>query len=233
MRAARSLALPLAVLLGLALPAAAAHALSPVPRGDLAKLEARHAQLLARFRPDLAANWSVETPPGEPFVGLNESNVESHLRMLRAMLEQAKALPAEARKESLVVRLERQIEETAPGGVLRRDHLLWLDIVSAAARAPLASGPASGCARTTRIARQLRAVPEALRGAAVLLRSAPPPNDRAFETQVSRVEWLFRQDLPSRTEVCREPRRLVEFARADTLAARALAVFRRRVTTPL
>ena len=228
---ASSAAFPLAVLLAFAVPARPAHAFSPKPEGALAKLEQTYAQLLARYRPDLAADWGVDTPAGEPFLGLNESNVDAHLRQLHRLHGQAKALPASARAESLAVRLEREIAQTEPGGTLRRDHLLWLDIVSAAARAPLISGRVSGCTRTWRITLQLRAVPEALRGAAVLLREAPAPDDRAFEARVSRVEWLFRQDLPARTEVCREPRRLVEFTQADTLAARALAVFRRRVTT--
>jgi hypothetical protein len=225
--------LALAAWLCVAPPPRPALAFSPKPRIDIAKLEAKYAQLLARYRPDLAAGWGVETPAGEAFMGLNESNIDGHLGELRELHAQVKSLPASARSDSLAVRLAREIAQSEPGGPLRRDHLLWLDIVSAAARAPLASGPASGCSRTVRISRQLRAVPEALRGAAVLLRPAPPPEPRAFEARIDRVEWLFRQDLPSRTEVCREPRRLAEFARVDTLAARALAVFRRRVTTPL
>ncbi len=223
-------ALLLAPLLLLAAPARVP-AFSPKPSNDVGKLESRYAQLLARYRPDLAADWGVDIPAGEPFQGLNESNVEAHLRQLRALHTQASALPASARSESLSVRLAREIAQTEPGGALRRDHLLWLDIVSAAARAPLATGSPAVCSRTWRIILQLRAVPEALRGAAVLLRDAPAPEGRAFESRVSRVEWLFRQDLPSRTEACREPRRLAEFAQADTSAARALAVFRRRVTT--
>lgn len=226
-----SAALPLAVLLALAAPVRPALALSPKSEGALAKLEQKHAQLLARFRPDLAADWGVATPAGEAFLGLNESNVDDHLSQLRLLQAQAKALPASARTESLSVRLAREIAQTERGGSLWRDQILWLDIVSAAAQAPLASGSASGCARTARVTRQLRAVPEALRGAAVMLREAPAPEAQAFESTVSRVEWLFRQDLPARTEACKEPRRLAEFTWVDTLAARALAVYRGRVAT--
>jgi hypothetical protein len=227
-RAARRLR-SLVALLGFAASAAAA-ATRDVP-ADLSRLESSHVELLARYRPDLAANWGVELPPGITFVGLSEPTIEAHVRLLRAMLTQVKALPANARSESLCTRLEWQIAEADKGGALRRDALLWLDIVAAAARAPLTTGPASGCSRTNRVTRQLRAVPEALRSAAILMRGAHPPNPRAFEDRVGRVEWLFRRDLPARTEVCKEPRRLVEFARADTLAARALATFRRRVIT--
>ena len=210
--------------------AGVATAATPDVSAELTRLEARHAQLLARHRPDLAELWNLETPAGEGFVGLSESNLSAHTRALRTLLARASTLPANARTDSLRVRLSLELAETEPGGALRRDALLWLDIVAAAARAPLASGPASGCSRTHRVTRQLRAVPEALRSAAILLRGAPAPEGRLFEARVSRVEWLFRQDLPSRTEVCKEPRRLAEFARADTLAATALASFRRRVT---
>ena len=209
------------------LPAAAA---STEPPAELGRLEARHAQLLARHRPDLVVEWGVGAPTGEPFVALSETNIDAHARALRALLDRARPLPAEPRADSLRARLARELAETEPGGALRRNALLWLDIVAAATRAPLAMGKPGGCARTIRIARRLRAVPEALRGAAILLRGAPPPDGRTFEERVSRVEWLFRKDLPSRTEPCKEPRRLAEFVRADTLAGKALAAFRRRIT---
>jgi hypothetical protein len=226
MRRPASLVFALVALLGVARTATAA---TPDAPATLARIESRQAQLLARYRPDLAENWGIELPLGETFIGLAEPTIDAHVRLLRAMLAQVKVLPGEARAESLCTRLEWELAQTDQDGALRHDALLWLDIVAAAARAPLTTGPANGCSRTTRVARQLRAVPEALRGAAILMRGAHPPNLRAFEERINRVEWLFRRDLPARTEVCREPRRLVEFVRADTLAARALASFRRRV----
>lgn len=229
MRRAAPLVRAIAAVLGLV--AGVASAATPDVRADLGRLEARHAQLLARYRPDLAETWGVPLPLGENFVGLSEPTIDAHERLLRAMFVEVKALPSSNRSESLCTRLDRELAETGKDGLLRRDALVWLDIVAAAARAPLLNGPASGCSRTVRVTRQLRAVPEALRSAAVLMRGAHPPNSRAFEDRVGRVESLFRRDLPARTEVCREPRRLVEFARADTLAARALATFRRRVIT--
>ena len=209
------------------LTAAAASHESPA---ELSRLEARHALLLARHRPDLVVAWGVNAPTGENFMALSETNIDSHAHVLRALLDRVGSLPPSPRADSLRARLTRELAETEPGGALRRDALLWLDIVASAARAPLTSGKPGGCARTIRVARQLRTVPEALRGAAILLRGAPPPNGRAFEERVSRVEWLFRKDLPSRTEPCKEPRRLAEFVRADTLAGKALAAFRRRIT---
>lgn len=225
----RRLAIVAALALVLSALGCAATTPSPRPTTEIGRLGARHAELLARYRPDLAQAWNIELPANADFVGLSESTVDGHVRTLRSLVTQVKALPGDAQAETLCSRLEREIAETQAGGALRTDALLWLDIVGAAARAPVLVGRASGCERTIRISRQLRAVPEALRAAAILLRGSHPPTSRAFEERVGRVEWLLRQDLASRTEACREPRRLVEFARADTLAARALATFRQRV----
>jgi len=228
-RALAQLAL-LAVLAAPAIPAGRAAAASQESSGELARLEARHELLLARHRPDLVESWGLPAHAGEGFVALSESSIDAHARTLRALLDRVSALPASARSDSLRSRIAQELAETTPGGKLRRDALLWLDIVAAAVRAPLSLGSPGGCARTNRLARRLRTVPEALRGAAILLRGAPPPDGRGFEERVSRVEWLLRRDLPARTEACKEPRRLAEFVRADTLAGAALAAFRRRVT---
>lgn len=214
----------LAALLCLATPPVRAAAPA---RGELERIESRHAQLLARHRPDLAARWNVRERHPEVFEALSEATADAHVRALRMLLERAAALPADARTDTLRARLVQEIVETSLGGVLRRDALLWLDIVAAAALAPFERGPSGGCSRTHRAALQLRAVPEALRGAALLMRGTPPPDATLFEGRISSVERLLRRDLPSRTEVCKEPRRLAEFAEADTLAAAALAQFRR------
>ncbi len=214
----------LAALLCLATPPVRAAAPARV---ELERIEARHAQLLERHRPDLAARWNVRQRHPEVFAALSEATADAHVRTLRALLARAAALPTDARTDTLRARLAHEIAETAPGGVLRRDALLWLDIVAAAAQAPFTRGPAGGCSRTHRAALQLRAVPEALRGAALLLKGTPPPGASSFEARITSVERLLRHELPDRTEVCREPRRLAEFAEADTLAAAALAQFRR------
>ena len=218
----RSLVGVAALLVLVALPARAA---KPAAQ-ELALLEARHAELLARHRPDLAARWGVRAGLTVVFEALSESNADAHVRTLRGLLDRATALPAGARADSLRARLAHEIAQTAPGGALRSDALLWLDIVAAAARAPFEEGPAGGCSRTHRAARQLRAVPEALRGAALLLRGARPPDGPAFEERLASVERLLRRELPARTEACKESRRLGEFAQADTLAAASLASFR-------
>ncbi len=224
MRPASRLCIGFAALLCLAtLPSRAA---APAAT-ELERIESRHAQLLVRHRPDLAARWNVRVRHPQGFAALSEATADAHVRTLRALLERAGALPAGARADTLRARLAHEIAETAPGGALRRDALLWLDMVAAAARAPFAEGPAGGCSRTHRATRQLRAVPEALRGAAVLLRGTPPPDGSSFEDRLASVETLLRRELPSRTELCKEPRRLAEFVEADTLAAAALGHFRR------
>src|SRR5262249_49315795 len=136
-----------------------------------------------------------------------------------------------ARVDSLRARIAREIAETNPGGALRRDPLKWLDVIEAATRAPFEQGPSTGCDRTHRSTLQLRGGPEALRCATVLLRGAPPPDPDSLEARIARLEWVFRRDLPPRTEACKESRRRAEFVEADTLAAASLVDFRRWVST--
>ena len=198
------------------------------------RLETRYATLLFEHRPDLAARYAL---PGRAvrFAPLDEATINAHLRGLRALLASADSIgrtvaqrpEASARVDTLRARIRSELDESAPGGALRRDALLWLDIVAAAVTAPFSLGPAAGCDRTHRATLQLLAVPEALRGAAVLMRGASPPDPATFEARLASIEALLRHDLPSRTDVCKEGRRLAEFAEADTLAAASLAEFRR------
>ena len=204
-------------------PAAPAH-LAPA-EVTLERLEDRYAQLLARHRPDLAERYGA-TPYSVKFVPIDEVNAVPHVRELQQMLAQTDTLPAGSRADSLRIRLRREIAETLPDGALRRDPLLWLDVIDAAARAPFTIGPANGCDRTRRGTLQLRTLPEALRGAIVLMRTAPPPDAAALEARLTRVERLFRQDLPARTEPCKEARHRAEFVEADSLAAASLAQYR-------
>src|SRR5207245_5867544 len=120
-----------------------------------------------------------------------------HVLDLRQLLTETDPLPAGTRADSLRDRLRREIAETGPGGALHRDALLWLDVIDAAARAPLSLGTANGCDRTRRCALQLRILPEALRGATVLMRGAAAPDPAAFEARLARLEQLLRTDLPA------------------------------------
>ena len=201
---------------------------------SLPGLQTRFESLLAIHRPDLAQRYALPARSA-PFVPLNEATIDEHEAELRFLLAAADSIErgggarsgASARADTLRARIARELEETAPGGALRRDALLWLDIVAAAASAPFESGPTVGCDRTHRAALHLRAVPEALRGAAVLMRGANPPDPQVFESRLASLEGLLRRDLPARTDACKEGRRLAEFAEADTLAAASLNVFRR------
>lgn len=215
------------IALALALPAHALAARAPVPAElTLARLENRYALLLARHRPDLAERYGA-TPYSVKFVPIDEASASAHVQELQQLLTEADPLPAGARADSLRERLRREIADTGPGGALHRDALLWLDVIDAAARAPFSMGTANGCDRTRRGALQLRTLPEALRGATVLMRGAAAPDPAAFETRLARLEQLFRTDLPARTEPCKEARRRAEFVEADSLAAASLAQFRR------
>jgi hypothetical protein len=77
---------------------------------------------------------------------------------------------------------------------------------------------------------QLRTLPEALRGAIVLMRTAMPPDAAALEARLTRLETLLRTDLPARTEPCKESRHRGEFVEADSLAAASLAQYRHWLT---
>jgi hypothetical protein len=222
----------LVLLAGVSAPAAAkpAPAVTSAPartgKADATgRLESRHAQLLWRHRPDLAERYAA-APWSVRFAGLDEATLADHVRDLRQLLAAADSLPASERTDTLRVRLRRELADCAPDGALRRDALLWLDIVAAAARAPFASGPAGGCDRTRRSALQLRALPEALRSATVLMRGSIAPDPAAFEQRLGAVERLLRDDLPARTDACKESRRRAEFVEADSLAAASLADFR-------
>ena len=195
---------------------------------SLPGLVTRYEALLAIHRPDLAQRYAVQAR-STPFVPLNEATIDKHAAELRFLLAAVDSIGRGdgALADTLRARIARELDETAPGGALRRDALLWLDIVAAAASTPFESGASAGCDRTHRAALHLRAIPEALRGAAVLMRGANPPDPLVFESRLASLEGLLRRDLPARTDACKEGRRLAEFAEADTLAAASLNVFRR------
>ena len=203
-----------------------AGALARENEASLSYIESFYENLLSTRRPDLAARYGLK-PRTSEFEPLTEGDLPAHVRDLRLMLSDVSVLPPSERADTLRARLTRELTDCGPEGALRRDPLLWLDIVEAAVAAPYAVGPASGCDRTHRAEQRLRAIPEALRGAVVLLRDAPPPDSAAFEARLARLEQLLRQDLPSRTDACKEAQRLAEFAEADTLAAASLMEFRR------
>ena len=216
------------LVLVLALPAACAGKKPPKQaQGPVLTVSTEHAQLLRRHRPDLAERWVAPIPEEVPFEPLDINTVASHEQSLRGLLDRARALPASAEADSVRSRLTFELEQTVPGGALRSDPLLWLAIVEAAARAPFAYDSTAGCREVERAMRQFERIPEGLRGAAVLMRGAPPPDPVAFEAGLTRVEWVFRRDLPRRTKACKEGRLLAGFVQADTLAAASLAGFRR------
>jgi len=219
-----------ALLAGLVLAAAwLATAAGAPARAPTVSVQSRYAVLLVRHRPDLAARWGATARSVEPFVPLDEAKLAAHVRALESLAREAKGLPAGAGNDTLRARLAYELAQCAPGGALRRDALLWLDIIEAAVRAPLEAETSGGCRPLQRAAEQLRRVPEALRAGAVLMRGAPPPEEEAFERRLTELEHWFRRELPERTKACKEGRRLAEFVEADTLAAASLMDFRHRL----
>jgi len=196
-------------------------------------IERRYATLLLDHRPDLAARYGAHG--GDPkqyrrFVALDETSIDAHVTSLHRLRAQAAALPATPRADTLLARLDREIAESSPGGGLRTDPALWLDIVEAAVRAQVADSTRGPCERSRRATLALVRVPEALRGATVLMRGAPPPDETVLEARLTRVEQFFRRDVPARTEACKEGHRRAELVEADSLAAASLAQFRRWVS---
>ena len=197
---------------------------APDPASGLA---AEYARLLRSHRPDLAERWLAPSRESVGFEPISGASVAAHERTLRGLLERANALPASTPADSLRARLAHELSETVPGGALHHDPMLWLELVAAAARAPWAGDSSGGCREADQAARRLERVPDALRGAAVLMRAAPRPDRAEFEDAVSHTEWVFRHDLPARTGTCRDSRAMAAFVVADSLAAGALADFRR------
>ena len=213
-----------------ALPAASAAKKKPKPSADpAASLAAEHAQLLRRHRPDLAARWTRPAPDEVVFEPLDGGTAAAHERTLRAMMDRARGLPAAPAADTLRARIALELEQTAPGGALHRDALLWLGIVESAARAPFLYDSTAGCREVDRAVRQLERIPEALRGAAVMMRGSPPPDSVAFEEGLTRAEQVFRSELPRRARGCRDGRLQGVFVEADSIAAASLAGFRRLV----
>jgi hypothetical protein len=218
----------LVVLLLAAGPGVSTAKKKPKPPPDPAlALAAEHAQLIRRHRPDLAERWAAPIPDEVLFEPLDVTNAATHERALRSLASRAGGLPATPAADSLRNRLELELAQTAPGGALHTDALLWLGIVEAAARLPFAYDSTAGCREVDRSVRQLERIPEALRGAAVMMRGAPPPEPEPFEAGLTRTERVFRHELPRRTKACKEGRLLAEFVEADSLAAASLAGFRR------
>ncbi len=223
----------LALALALCGACAAHHASSAksppnVKGGDatLQHVESFYARLLAIRRPDLAASYGLPSRD-ETFEPLSESDLASHIQDLNLMLADVDRGPASPRADTLHARLSRELLQYGPEGPIRRDPLLWMDILQAAVMAPLAGNPVGGCDETQKIELRLRTFPEALRGASVLLRNAPLPDSAAFTQRVARFEFFLRSDLPARTDACKDGRRLAGFTEADTLAAASLLEFRR------
>ena len=189
-------------------------------------VESFYTQLLAVRRPDLAASYGVP-PKNETFEPLSESDLPAHVEDLNLMLADLDKVAPSPRADTLRTRLSRELLQYGPEGAIRRDPMVWLDILQAAVMAPLGGKPLVGCDETHRIELRLRTFPEALRGASVLMRNAPLPDSAAFVQRIARFEFFLRSDLPARTDACKDGRRLADFTEADTLAAASLMEFRR------
>lgn len=215
-----------ATLLALAAPAAAREPATPPA---LARALERHAESASRHRPDLAIAWGVMRDR-VLFEPLDEATLPRYASALQAQLAACDALPASAGRDTLRARLTRELADAGPQGALRRDPLVWLEVLAGAARAPWADARRRGCAPVARVEKQLARFPDAVRAAALLLRDAPAADPVRLEGGIAQLDSLLRVELPSRTEACKESGRLAGFVVADSLAAASLAEFRRLLT---
>jgi hypothetical protein len=199
------------------------------PSGPAGALTDEYARLLHVHRPDLAARWAQYVQDDIVFEPLVSERLPAHERTLRTLLERTNALPASEAADTLRTRISLELTQTVAGGALHRDALLWLEIVEAAARAPFAHDSTPGCREVDRVVDQLERIPEALRGAAVMMRGTPPPDAVVLEAGLTRAEEVLRRELPRRARGCRDGRLIGRFVEADTLAAASLAGFRRLV----
>jgi hypothetical protein len=211
---------------------AARNASSPKPSSvkgsdaTLQHVESFYTRLLSIRRPDLAPDYGLQ-PKDETFEPLTESDLSSHVQDLNLMLADLDKVSPSPQADTLRARLTRELLQYGPQGDIRRDPFLWVDILQAAVMAPLAGEQTGGCDEVHKIEVRLRTLPEALRGASVLLRNAPLPDSATFQQRISRFVFFLRSDLPARTDACKDGRRLADFTEADTLAAASVLEFRR------
>ena len=192
----------------------------------LTHVESFYAQLLSIRRPDLAASYNLP-PRNDTFEPLSESDLPQHVEDLNLMLNDADRVPSSPRADTIRARIGRELLQYGPQGDLRTSPFLWMDILQAAVMAPLAGSPTADCDETHRIEQRLRTIPEAVRGAVVLMKGAPAPDSALFQQRIARFEFFLRSDLPARTDACKDGRRLADFTEADTLAAASVLEFQR------
>ncbi len=222
------IAVPLAPAL-LLLAALAANALPREPAERVRALGERYRAHLLAHRPDLALRWRLNGARAQwaPVSAATLRRDAAIVAALRAEAEAVDAAALDAESASLhrmlTSRLAEEEAQSAPGGALWRDPLAWVGMLRDLVAGAVDDARRSACQRTQAVTPVLRAAPELMR-AATLVIGGPADREGLRDSLESARHWL-RAGLPALALECRDPARLGDFVRADSLAVQALGDF--------
>ncbi len=195
-------------------------------------LERSYAEHLLVHRPDRGSRAGVKGAATR-LVPVTESSLERDVAWLSgfrdrcALVDPARIAPRDrARFDSLLVRVARQQEESAPQGPLRRDALAYRMLTDQAVLEVITAPRVGECERVRRATLRLRMLPEVLRAAAINLR-AMPQEDARVQRGVDDAIRVLRAEVIAAAAACRDARRAADLVEADSAAIRAYEVFPR------
>ncbi|MFN8588526.1 MAG: hypothetical protein U0704_12090 [Candidatus Eisenbacteria bacterium] len=222
---------PLLTALALLCAGAVVHPAVAAGPTSLAEATAAWRAWVSAYRPDLAAREGLPYPRHPEPLGaegfVHATRALARARDAIAAVDRAPLPPGDAaRLDTLAARADREWSAHAREA-WRNDPEFWAALTLEPALA-VAAGPArvSPCERSRRAIARLRAVPEALRSAQVLLRDA-----RAFDRERALARWdeairRARTELPAVFLACKEAGRLADAVEADSSAIAAAERFR-------
>ena len=195
-------------------------------------LERDYAAHLLVHRPDRGSREGVKGAAAR-LVPVTESSLERDLAWLSrfrarcGLVDPARISPGDrTRLDSLLVRVTRQQEESAPQGPLRRDALAYRTLTDQAVLEAITAPHVGECERVRRATQRLRMLPEVLRAAAINLR-AIPQDDARLQRGVDEAIRVLRAEVITSAAACHDSRRAADLVQADSAAIRAYEVFPR------
>lgn len=195
-------------------------------------LERGYAEYLLVHRPDRGSREGVRGAAAR-LVPVTESSLERDLAWLSrfrarcALVDSARIAPSDrVRLGSLLMRVARQQEESAPQGPLRRDALAYRVLTDQAVLEVITTPRVGECERVRRATLRLHMLPEVLRAAAINLR-AMPQDDARVQRGVDDAIRVLRAEVIAAAVACHDPRRRADLVEADSAAIRAYQVFPR------
>lgn len=220
-RARRVLGLALALATG---PSALADA-APSPSRLLARLESEWASHVLAERPHEATRMGLHARDGalvpvtEDWLARERAWLAAFEARFAAVADVPLPRTRAVARDSLAARLARVRDDHARR-VFEREPARYADLVGDAVEDVFRAAP--GCGGSARATRRLRAVPEVLRAARVLVRDPSPAALAEGVRRFERVLELYRVGIPARTADCRDGYAQAALAEADSAATRAL-----------